>query len=124
MVVLDTSVLVRFLTQDIKSKAEKVKLLLETERRLFLPEVVLPELEYVLGGQYGQSKEILVKSFNFLVNAKNIKTAKYVKKAIKIYKDNNIDMADCLIAAKSIGGKLASFDRSLLKVKEVKKYWD
>jgi len=123
MIVLDTSVLVRFFTQDIKSKAERVKLLLEVERRLFLPEVVLPELEYVLGGQYGQSKEFLVKGFNFLVSKKNIKTTRYAKKAIEIYEDSNLDMADCLIAAKSIGGKLASFDKKLLKVKGVKKYF-
>jgi hypothetical protein len=32
-------------------------------------------------------------------------------------------MADCLIIANSLKGKLASFDKQLLTVKDVKKYW-
>jgi len=123
MIILDTSALVRFFTQDIKSKAKQVKLLIETEERILIPEVVFPELEYVLGGQYGQSKAVLIKGFNFLINKRNIKTTLYVKKAIEIYEKTNLDIADCLILVRSIKGKLASFDKKMLKVKGVKKYF-
>ena len=123
MVVLDTSALVRFFTQDIKSKAKQVKLLIETEKIILIPEVVFPELEYVLSGQYGQQKIILLEGFNFLINKKNIKTTLYVKKAIEIYEKTNLDIADCLILVRSIKGRLASFDREMLKIKGVNKYW-
>lgn len=123
MVVLDTSALVRFFTQDIKSKARQVRELLDSERELVIPEAVFPELEYVLGGYYDQPRKVLVRGFEFLTKKVNVVTGKEIKKAVEIYKNTGLDMADCLIAARSIGGKLASFDKGLLRVKGVKKYW-
>lgn len=45
MLYLDTNILVRFFTNDIPEKAEKVEKLLE-EKSLCIPDVVFPELEY------------------------------------------------------------------------------
>jgi len=51
MIVLDTSALIRFFTNDIPHQAEKVKKIIETGKRIKIPDVVFPEIEYVLLGK-------------------------------------------------------------------------
>ena len=116
MTVLDTSALIRFLTNDIPSKAKKVKDILDSEK-VYIPDVVFPELEYVLLGRtYNSSKKKLLEAFQYLIFNKNIKTSKEVKMALLIYKDNNLDMADCIIIAHATKNQLLSFDKKMLKV--------
>ena len=48
MIVLDTSSLIRFFTNDIPSKATLVKRVIENDEKKIVPDVCFPELEYVL----------------------------------------------------------------------------
>lgn len=121
-VVLDTNSLIRFFTNDIPSQGLKVKGVLD-QTKVVIPEVVFPELEYVLGGQYGLARDRLVKIFRFLVSQNNIETTPRIKVAIGIFEETALDMADCIIASYSLKGKLASFDKKLLKVRGVRGYW-
>lgn len=123
MIFLDTNSLIRFFTNDEPKKALKVKKLLEKEKKIFIPEVVFPELEYVLDGNYGASRKKIIDVFKFLSSRQNIKLNQSIKKAIEIFTQTNLDMADCLIAANSLKGKLASFDKKLLLIKGVRSYW-
>ncbi len=123
MICLDTNSLIRFFTNDEPQKANKVKALLEKEKKIIIPEVVFPELEYVLSGSYQIGRKKIIKIFRFLASRPNIKLSKDVKRAVDIFGKTKLDMADCLIAASSLGGKLASFDKKLLSVNQVKKYW-
>lgn len=123
MICLDTNSLIRFFTNDDPKKALKVKNLLEKEKKIFIPEVVFPELEYVLSGSYKASRKKIIEVFQFLISRPNIKLDPNIKKAVEIFKLTKLDIADCLIAANSLKGKLASFDKKLLSVKGVKKYW-
>jgi len=123
-VVLDTNSLIRFFTNDIADKAQKVKELLKEEKEIFIPEVVFPELEYILDQQYTTSRGELIKIFQFLSSQKNIKSSPYIKNAIKIFEKTKLDMADCIIAAYSLKGIIASFDKELLKVDKIKSFWD
>lgn len=122
-VVLDTNSLIRFFTRDIEKKAQKVKSLLESNHELFIPDVVFPELEYILVKTYGKTRGELNTFFKFLVSKSNIKTTPHVKKAVEIFQSSTLDMADCIIAAQSIGVLLASFDKELLAIEPVKPYW-
>jgi predicted nucleic acid-binding protein len=118
MIVLDTSCLIRFLTKDDPKKASSVKKLIEGEKQLAIPDVVFPELEYVLQTEtYNASRTNVLKSFKFLTTQKNIQVSKSVKIAVGLYENTKLDMADCLIAAAAINekGKMASFDNELLK---------
>ena len=117
--ILDTSSLIRFFTKDILEKAVKVKKLLETEEHILIPDVVFPELEYVLSNEYEVSRKNLLHMFQFLASQKNIQVSGSIKKAIELFGETNLDMADCLIAATSLKGKLASFDKKLLQVNGV-----
>ena len=120
---IDTSALVRYFTKDEQDKADLVEEMLEKEARLYVPEAAFPELEYVLGKQYAVDREGICLSYRFLNDQKNIRLTTQTRIAIEIYLRTKLDMADCLIAAHSVKGKLASFDRDLLKLKEVKPYW-
>lgn len=123
MVFLDTNSLIRFFTKDDLDKASKVKNLLEKEKDIFIPEVVFPELEYVLASIYKIERKKIIIIFKFLISRSNIKLSRIVKKAVELFETTKLDIADCLIVSHSLRGKLASFDEELLKVKEVKKYW-
>lgn len=123
MIFLDTNSLIRFFTSDEPKKALKVKKLLEKEKTIMIPEVVFPELEYVLRGNYKASRKKISEAYQFLISQSNIKLGKQVKKAVEIFRQSRLDMADCLIAAHSLKGRLASFDKKLLKVRKVRGYW-
>lgn len=120
MIVLDTNSLIRFFTNDLADKAAKVKELLEKEKNIFIPEVVFPELEYILTDKYDTSREKLIKIFQFLSSQKNIKLSSVIKTAITIFEKTKLDMADCIIAGYGLKGSLASFDKELLKVEGIK----
>ena len=122
-VVLDTNALIRFFTNDMPDRATKVKELLENKKNIVIPEVVFPELEYILTDQYDTSRENLVKIFQFLASQKNIKFPKHIRKAIMIFEKSKLDMADCIIASHALKGELASFDKELLSVEEIKPFW-
>lgn len=122
-VTIDTSALIRFFTRDIEEKAQKVKKLLDSDIDIFIPDVVFAELEYVLIKVYGLKREDMDTYFKFLISKNNLITTKDIKVAFEIYQKTKLDMADCIIAAESLNGLLASFDKVLLKTPKVKPYW-
>ena len=122
-VVLDTSALIRFFTNDIPPKALTVKKLVESSEEVIIPDVVLPELEYVLLGKtYNSTRSDVSKAFYFLLSKKNVKVSPVVKKAIVLYTSSKLDIADCIIAISATNKKLLSFDKGLLSTKGVNKY--
>jgi predicted nucleic-acid-binding protein len=114
MIVLDTSCLIRFFTNDDQKKALKVKKLLKREKEILIPQVVFAELEYVLKGSYKATRKEITKAFRFLVSQSNIKLEKIIKRAVGVYGKTKLDMADCLIVSAAIGNKLASWDKKML----------
>lgn len=122
-VTLDTNSLIRFATRDDERKSQKVKNLLKSRQKLYIPDVVFPELEYVLTKAHGLSRDKLTDFFESLVSLRNLTVNAYISNAIKLFSRSKLDMADCIIAAQSGNGSLASFDRQLLKVEGVKSYW-
>ena len=123
MIILDTSAIIRYLTVDDKTKAEKVKIFLETEKEIVIVDVVLPEIEYALSKFYKATRVDLIKTFNFLASLRNILLTREAKTAIQIFEKTKLDMADCIIAAYSFKGSLASFDSELLDIEGVSPFW-
>ena len=123
-IVVDTSALVRFFTDDIPQKASLVEKLLEEGKDIVIPDVVFPELEYILVNKHMFSRAKLVEIYTFLSSRDNIRLTKEVKAAIEIFSKTKLDMADCIIAAHSFSkGYLASFDKELLDIKGVNPFW-
>jgi predicted nucleic acid-binding protein len=125
MVVLDTNALICFFTLDDERKANQVKKLLDNEEEVFIPDVVFPEIEYVLvRTSYKLQKEDVIRSYDYLISHSNIKYNKYIEDSIKIFKNYNLDMADCIVAAISLqnNNSLATFDEALRKLNK-NRYW-
>ena len=123
MIVLDTNCLIFYLVQPGTPQAKKVTELLKQPVKLTIPDVVFPELEYVLRHKYQHSRKKIAQAFEFLTHLKQIQVNTYVPRAVDLFRSNTFDMADCLIAAQAEGYLLASFDKKLLKVTKVKPYW-
>ena len=123
MIILDTNLIIRLFTQDNQSQAKKVIKLLETEKELFIPEVVFPEIEYVLSLVYKFNRYAISYYLKSLIALDNIKITQEIAIAIRIYDESNLDMADCLIAAHARGKIIASFDTKLVKASQAHSYW-
>lgn len=117
MIVIDTSCLIRFLTNDDKEKSEIVAKILKSKEEIIIPAVVFCELEYVLKRLYKVQRQEILRIFRFLVSRSNIKIEKEIKTAIEFFASTSISFSDCLIAseAKMAEVKLVSFDQKLLK---------
>lgn len=122
-IVVDTSALVRFFTDDIPKKASLVEKFFKTEKDIFIPDVVFPELEYILIQKYKFLREKLLHIYIFLSSCDNIHITNESKNAILIFEKTKLDMADCLIAAYSMKGSLASFDKELLSIADINPFW-
>lgn len=123
MIYLDTSALVRFFTGDDRGKANEVKKLLRSADKIFVPDVVFPEIEYVLTRLYEADRNEVEEVFRFLISRDNIIVCGEIEKAVYLYVSEDLDMADCIIAAHAFSGKLASFDKKLLGIEGLKSYW-
>ena len=123
MIVLDTNVIIRYLVKDDEIRAEKAKLLLEQGKELVIPDVVLPEIEYVLRKLSKATHRELIKTFKFLKSLRNIHLTKEARDAIAIFDKSKLDMADCIVAAYSMKGSLASFDKDLLGLGGINPFW-
>lgn len=117
MICLDTSALIRVITNDVPTKAKYVGQILESSKKVYIPSVVFLEIDYVVQGKvYGNGKDKVLKFFNYLASKKNIKISKYVRKAIVLYEVNNISFVDCLLVAYSTKYKLVTYDNDLQKL--------
>lgn len=123
MIVLDTNTLLRLITKDIPKDAVKVKELVNSEKELFVPDVVFPEIEYNLVKFYQYSHAQIANVFSYLNGLPNLEISVQVRSAIKLFAETKLDMADCIVAAYAKGQTLASFDKKLLKLSGAKKYW-
>jgi len=100
MNVLDTSDLIRYFTNDIPTEAEKIKKLIESKEKLYIPDVVFVELErFLMSKSYRSTRQKIFKSFKFLITKSNIQTSKQMHIAIDLYASNNLDMTDCIVEA-------------------------
>lgn len=123
LVVLDTSALIRFFTADDKKKARQVKKLLESTTQLFIPEVVVLELTYVLLSVYLLSREQVIEKLEFLTALPNLTLSPETKRALQLYSSSALSIADCLVIAHAKTATIASFDKKLLKHNQVTPFW-
>ncbi|MDA8099638.1 MAG: type II toxin-antitoxin system VapC family toxin [Nitrospiraceae bacterium] len=103
--VIDTNLLVRFLTGDDPVKAADVKrLLLKAEEgsvRLLIPAVVIAELVWVLQSFYKLDRGEIVPLLNAIVHTRGVEVGDraIVSEAVSLYRDSTIDFIDAWIVA-------------------------
>jgi predicted nucleic-acid-binding protein len=124
VIALDTNVLVRYLVADDEEQAARAAALIEdTAGRgdaMFISNVVVCELVWVLGRAYRLPKPRLVEAVANVVRTAQfvVEDADLVGRALYRYRDGGADFADYLIAeAAAAAGcvQVATFDKRLLR---------
>lgn len=130
VVILDTSSLIRFFTRDDEKKAAKVAKLLKSDQEKIIPDVVFPEIEYVLESIYQATRQQIARAFSFLIQQPSIQSSSEVKRACALFDICTLDMADCIILAAAeeqaeveLEVSLASFDHKMIKHSSVQSLW-
>ena len=122
--VIDTNILVRYLTEDDPSKANDVKRLLiraaQDEVRLLIPSVVIAELVWVLQSFYKLERSEIVPLLNAILHTYGVEVSDrpVVSDAIALYRDGTADFIDAWIVAFAKAAEVRAvftFDRKHFK---------
>jgi predicted nucleic-acid-binding protein len=123
MIALDTNVLVRYIVADDREQAaiatDMIERAIDREERLFIPQVVLCELVWVLSHAYRFGRDEIVGVLQQLRRGAQmtIEGADEVRRATDAYAAQRGDFADYLIGERSVASgcsSIATFDRILL----------
>ena len=124
MIGADTNLIVRFLVKDEETQAEKVKKLLENREVLFINEVVLSELFWVLIHVYEYSKNDFVIAMDALLELRSIRffDNEIAKNSLADYIHSNTGFVDCLIHQinKEHGLDTFTFDQKASRLEKMK----
>ena len=117
---LDTCILVRYLTQDDPAQFQAaLRLLTKKSATFFVPDLVLVEVDWVLSGVYGWTRDEIAETIARLLTIHNLvfEDEGRVRGALKTVR-LGADLSDALIAALSQEQgcqELATFDKGFLK---------
>ncbi len=115
MISVDTNVLVRLLTRDEETQAEKAQKLFRDES-IFVTKTVMLETEWVLRFAYQINADEIVTAFEKLLGLDNVMVEEgiQVAQAITLF-NNGMDFADALHLTGSCNHPFATFDKNLQK---------
>ncbi len=126
MALLDTNVLIRFLTSDKTEKFRGVYALFESleqgDLRVELKLIVLFQVVFVLKSFYSVPREDIAAGMLGVLEYKGIivKEKKIVRRTIELWRDSKLDIVDCYLVACLEGDRqniLYSYDRDFDKFK-------
>jgi predicted nucleic-acid-binding protein len=124
MIALDTNVLVRFLVEDDAAQSARAARLIDraikSEETLFVPDIVLAEVAWVLTRAYDVPKPELMDVLRKLLTAKHLAFASsdVLSSALDGWARGKGDFSDYLVRAQAEArgcDRIATFDRALLK---------
>lgn len=122
---LDANLIIRYLAEDDKGKAEAVEKLLKSKEKLILTDVTVSEIIWVLSSYYEIPKEEIAEKMEALLSLGCIKANKKILfQALSFYKKLNIDWIDAYLSSLARGKnikKIYSYDKDLDKIKEIKR---
>lgn len=127
MKLLDANFILRFLLKDYPIQAEAVKKVLETKSEaLFLSDMVVAEVIWVLTSFYKLTREDTAEKIYALLSLNSIYSNKaLLTRALYFYRNFNIAFVDSYLTAYCEQNKLEgiySFDKGLDKIKWVKRF--
>lgn len=102
-VVIDTNLLVRYLTEDEPVKAKAVDNLLNKaikgELKIIIPSIVIAELTWILESFYQMEEEKISELIEAIINTHGIEVTDkaLINSALKIYRTKKIDLIDAWI---------------------------
>ena len=116
MKLLDTSVILRFLTKDDPRKAERAKkLILESNESMLISDIVFMEVVYALERLYGLPRHEIYEMLSRFLSSKRIDffDRELLLQAIVLYKEHNVPFVDAYqvtIARKIDAEAILTFD--------------
>jgi predicted nucleic-acid-binding protein len=123
VIIPDTNVFLRFILNDIKKQALFAEKLFGEAKKgkivLFTPQIVVFEISFVLDKLYRFSKEQIIENIGIIVanDIFNVQDRAVFIKALEIFKNNNISLADSFL--KAMEGdkfKIFTFDKKLNQI--------
>ena len=124
MIALDTNVLVRYLVEDDRKQSATAAALIDRavtdDEMLFISDIVLCELVWVLAGSYRVGRARIASTVKELLRAKHVSFAApdQLSAALQAYVAGKGDFADYVIRAHAAAAgceAVVTFDRDLLK---------
>jgi len=120
MIIIDTSVIIRYLTGDDPEKAKKFRSYLRKNKGLYVSDTVVAETYFALTSFYRFSRSKVLSWLSDLIRHPNIQCDEGVlKEAIEIATSYNVSFVDAYCAALSrqrTNGKLLSYDKGIGKI--------
>jgi len=123
---VDTNVLIRHLTGEPAAMAGRATAFLRDQPALLLTDLVMAETVYVLEAFYEVDREHIAEIMRSLLALTSIVVADrdVLLRAVEVYEANRLDFAEAYLVAcaESTGvGRIASFDRTIDRVKTVER---
>lgn len=122
---IDTDILIRFLTNDDENKAKRFEKFLRSGKKARILDVTVAEIYWVLLSSYGFSKNKVILGLESLIGKKSINcNRKVLRQTIKILKKGKISFVDAYTAATSLiqdEGVIMSYDKGFDKLPGVKR---
>ena len=105
---LDTNIVVRYLTYDPPHQAEKATAIIEKEEDLYVTDVVIAEVAYVLRQEYGLQREAVIDQLLRFVRLENVGVLGFDKhvvlQALLLCRPSGrVSVADALVWAAALG---------------------
>lgn len=116
MIAIDTNILVRLVTNDDPTQAQRITGLLQ-DQAVFIPKTVLLELEWVLRFSYVLDRQIILSTLKRILSTENftIENTSAIEQAMQWY-EQGLDLADAMhLASSQHVDQFISFDKKLIK---------
>ena len=121
--VVDTNAFLRFLHGDIPAQKRGVEILLKKakqgEIKLFVPQIVIFELHFILDKYYHLSKEEIINKLKSIVSISylQVQSKEVFLKALTMYSSSTTSLVDCFLrsTAETRSAFLFTFDKKLRK---------
>jgi len=122
---VDTNLIIRFLLNDNQKQADAAKKLFSSSEKLYLTDLVLAEIVWVLTSVYNFPKVDIAQKLQNLLNLNIFKSNKrLLNQALQLYEQFSISFVDAYLASlvleKNLEG-IYSFDKGLDKIKSLKR---
>lgn len=127
MISVDTNILVRVFIDDLDHiHVEKARNLVKKSKHIYITQIVLVEMVWVLRRAYQLNKQQLVHILEEISgnSAFVVQNEKQFLEALLFYKNNNTDFSDCMILSASKEANIEhfyTFDTEFSKLSGVKK---
>ena len=124
MIAADTNIIARYLIKDVEPQARSVKQLIDDGETLYINEVVLSELSWVLLKFYEYNKFEFVSMLDGLLETEGFVVFDYiiVRQALVDFVNSSADFVDCLIHQINLKQKLdtVTFDQKAGKLSNMR----